>query len=130
MKELSKKNPYYLPKYRYLEMKNFAMQYEYWKEELHAIDILGTAKIEKIDSDIADPVWELYQRREMYLRNMHMVEDAADATDPVLGYFVFLTATKACTYDNLRLMHNIPCCRGVYYEHLRRFYFLLSSIRM
>ena len=129
MRELSQKNPYYLPKDRYLEMKHFALQYEYWKQEVNSIDILGTAKIERISSGISDPVWTAYQRRERYLRNMGMVEEAADATDDVLGYFTFLTATKGCTYENLKLMHNIPCCRKIFYDMLRRFYFILSDIR-
>lgn len=129
MRELSRKNPYYLPKNRYLEMKHFALQYEYWKEEINSIDILGTAKISTVSSGPSDPVWSAYQRRELYIRNMEMVEDAAKETDDVLGYFVFLTATKECTYDNLRLMHNIPCCRKTYYDMLRRFYFILSDIR-
>ena len=129
MRELSKKNPYWLPKNRYLEMKHFALQYDYWKEELNAIDIFGTRSLTKIDQELGDPVAALAELRDLYIRNMHMVEDAADLTDEILGYYIFLTATKACTYENLRMMHNIPCNRNVYYEHLRRFYYILSGIR-
>lgn len=32
--ELSRKNPYCLPKYRYLELKNFCFQYNDWKRAL------------------------------------------------------------------------------------------------
>ena len=32
--ELSRKNPYFLPKYRYLELKNFCFQYNDWKRAL------------------------------------------------------------------------------------------------
>ena len=130
MRELSKKNPYWLPKDRYLEMKHFALQYDYWKEEVNAIDILGTAKIQKVDSEAGDPVWTAYERRSLYLRNMAMVKEAADETDIILGYFIFLTATKGSTYENLKLMHGIPCNRNDYYNFLRRFYFILSGLRM
>lgn len=129
MRELSKKNPYYLPKHRYLEIKNFALQYDYWKASINSIDILGSSRIEKVDESFSDPVPALVERRDLYVRNMRMVEDAADLTDDVLGYFVFLGATKACTYENLRLMHNIPCNRNIYFDKLRRFYFILSTFR-
>ena len=121
MRELSKKNPWYLPQHRYLEIKNFALQYDDWKREVNAIDIL--------ERHSKDPVYDAVERREIYLRNMKMVEDAAAGTDDVLGYYIFLTATKECTYNNLRLVHNIPCSQGVYYDHLRKFYYILSSLR-
>lgn len=36
--ELSRKNPYRLPKYRYLELKNFCFQYNDWKRALARLD--------------------------------------------------------------------------------------------
>lgn len=36
--ELSRKNPYCLPKYRYLELKNFCFQYTDWKRALARLD--------------------------------------------------------------------------------------------
>ena len=36
--ELSRKNPYFLPKYRYLELKNFCFQYNDWKRALARLD--------------------------------------------------------------------------------------------
>lgn len=36
--ELSRKNPYCLPKYRYLELKNFCFQYNDWKRALARLD--------------------------------------------------------------------------------------------
>ena len=36
--ELSKKNPYHIPRYRYYELKYFCRQYDDWKKALTLID--------------------------------------------------------------------------------------------
>ena len=36
--ELSKKNPYYISKHRYYELKHFCRQYDEWKRALVRID--------------------------------------------------------------------------------------------
>ena len=37
--EVSKKSKYYLPRHRYLELKHFSMQYDYYKKLLHEISV-------------------------------------------------------------------------------------------
>lgn len=61
--------------------------------------------------------------------DIRMVENAADLTDDILGCYVLFGATKPCTYDNLKLMHSIPCGRDMYFNNLRKFYYILSEPR-
>lgn len=46
--ELSQKNKYYIPKFRYLELKNFCMQYKDWK-----LALLEIAELKARDQTIA-----------------------------------------------------------------------------
>lgn len=46
--ELSRKNPYCLPKYRYLELKNFCFQYTDWKRALARLDGWRAQEGEKV----------------------------------------------------------------------------------
>jgi hypothetical protein len=129
MRELSKKNPYYLPKYRHLEMKNFALQYDDWKRELNSIDILGSHSIVKATGGSSEPVWTAVEKRDAYLKNIKMVDDAINQLEDNMRYYIFLTVTKGCTYEYLYCKKGMLCSRAVYYDHLRRFYYILSKIR-
>lgn len=43
--ELSEKNPYYLPKHRFLELKHFCMQYPEWKKMYNLCDFTQSAAV-------------------------------------------------------------------------------------
>ena len=37
--------------------------------------------------------------------------------------------TEGISYDHLKARLNIPCCKDVYYELYRRFFWILSQVR-
>lgn len=58
-----------------------------------------------------------------------MIERVANETDEILGPYILLGVTEGYSYDILKARYNIPCCKDVYYELYRRFFWLLSRER-
>lgn len=132
VKKLSEKNPYWLPEYREKELLYFVKQYPYWQDELNAINLTNTCKYgrEHIKvGAISDPTFSAICERHDLIDRIDMVEKAADDTDPTLGYFLILGITKGYNYENLRLMHGIPCGRELYYKKYHEFFWRLDRLR-
>ena len=129
--EVSKRNPYYLEKHRYYELKHFCMQYPLWKK--HYIEIDGLSHrpwaSDAPGSDISDPTGKCAEIRERFVKKMGLVEQAAISADPELFQYLVKGVTEGCSYESLRLRFGIPCCKDVYYSTYRKFFWLLDKIR-
>ena len=128
--ELSKKNQWYLNRYRYLELKYFCLQYRTWKSAYNSIDGLSRSPeyLALIKTgDHGDPTAKCAEAKMLFKTKMDLVEEAAKNTDPVMSEFVFKGVTENLTYDKIKARLDIPCCRGVYYELYRKFFYLLSN---
>lgn len=126
---ISRSNPYYIPKHEYLMTRHFAMQYNDWKKAkreiesrigygYHVGDVHGT--------DIHDPVFDAQMKTEGYLNKMELIEQTAKIAGEELWEFVLLGATTECSYEYLRLVKSIPCCKDSYYRMYRKFFWLLN----
>lgn len=113
--ELSKKNPYYLPKHRVLELKHYCLQYNDWAELYSAIDesVHGNEKEAVIMADLS--------------KTMRTLEDVALDTDPVLGEYIFLSVTEEIPYYALKARYDIPCGKEYFYNLRRKFFWMLSE---
>ena len=60
---------------------------------------------------------------------MHMLEEIAVETDPVVGPYILEGVTKGLSYNILNARHEIPCGKDMYYELYRRFFWLLDRRR-
>lgn len=130
--ELSKKNPYWIEKQRFYELKHFCLQYPEWKKAYLALD--GLAKrhgYEELGSKTGhgDPTARCVVLREFYKEHMDMVEHAAAETDPELGDYIFVSVTGGHSYDYLKARLGIPCCKDTYYRLYRKFFWLLDQER-
>ncbi len=130
---ISKKNKYYIPKERYLELKHFCRQYYDWKRELSFLENLGYERNtinERVQTSIIlDPTKDIAIKIYQLKKKIEMVEEAAYKADKELcSLFIFGAATSS-GYDYMSLIKNIPCCRDVYYKTLRKFYYYLSQIK-
>lgn len=131
--ELSKKNKYWIEKHRYYELKHFCLQYPIWEKAYQALD--GFSK--KTDTLVAisktnvisDPVAKCVESRLFYSERMNMIENIANETDPLLASYILKAVTEGIAYDYLKVKFNIPCCKEVYYELYRRFFWLLNKVR-
>lgn len=131
--ELSRRNAYHIEKFRYLELKNFCRQYPIWKkayqsltelshrpEDLHIFHKTGTC---------SDPTANCALARLFYSDRIKMVERVAMATDESLYPYILRAVTEGLSYDVLNVQMGVPCCRNVFYNLYRRFFWLLNKER-
>ena len=130
--EISRKSTYYLSKHRYYELKHFCMQYPNWikgRSELSFIRIpvygetvLGRKEaIRSTEKDAEKAAW--------YNLRIQMVEEAATEADPIIGPYILRAVVEGLSYDTVRAREAVPCCRDIYYELYRKFFFILSEKR-
>ena len=126
---LSTKNPYYISKHRYYELKHFCLQYPEWRKELEQLYLEpGSLNMNYIKSSIpSDRTSEIAMRRIKLQTKMKLVEQAALAADPGLANYILVAVTDGVNYEFLRMRMNIPCCRDTFYECYRKFFKVLSD---
>ena len=87
--ELSKRNPFWLDRHRYYELKHFCLQYPLWKKELSILDGFGSKSRSIIGTRlltaISDPTFEKTEARLYFSNRIAMVEQAAFDADPGLS---------------------------------------------
>lgn len=132
-KELSTSNKWWLPKYRYLELRYFALQYPWWKKEYAE---MGDGLVSKTATDLylngsklADRTAELAIRRKGLSDKMIMVEQAAVEADSELYSYILKAVTEGATFVALKALYQMPCERDMFYDRRRKFYWLLSKKR-
>lgn len=76
--ELSEKNPYWIERHRYYELKHFCLQYPIWKKAYAALDGLSRRpsdmEIFSKNRTAGDPTARCAEARSHYLDRMKMVE--------------------------------------------------------
>ena len=128
--ELSEKNKYHISKHRYYELKHFCLQYPMWKRYYDSFIFRPSAVVVTLSSKHSralDTVTQNLEERLYYLKKMRMVEEAAKETDEKLSCYILKGVTEGLSYDVLRVNADIPCCREVYYDLYRRFFWILST---
>lgn len=119
--EIRKTSPYHISKHRYYELKHFCLQYKDWAKEYGNI-------IFEVDKGL-DPTGDKAVRMKVLSKWMEAVDDSAKATDDILGHYIFLAVTENKSYNWLKTVKGIPCCKGVYYDLYRKFWWILSGRR-
>ncbi len=127
--ELSDKNPYWIPKERYYELKHFCMQYTTWKRMLESLNAYPKIRYLEVEIGKDDPTARLVMYRERYLRCVKIIEESAEETDSVLGKDIFRGVISGCSYEVLNARKTIPCGKDIYYELYRKFFWILDKKR-
>lgn len=129
---VSVKNPYWIDKHRYYELKHFCLQYPLWKQAYVGLNDIPTAYLISFarDSPPSDPVGKRVEERMFYSDRMKMVERTAKATDSVISDALLEAVTEGVTYEYLRVNNKLICSKDIYYEAYRRFFWLLSRERL
>lgn len=126
--EVSKKNPYYISKHRYYELKHFCLQYPEFKRIYNDLceDIPGgIVKVEKRSEGNKED--KRIQIRQRYLDLIQLIENCCNLADPILAAYILKGVTEGRPYTYLRMHDNIPCGKDMYYDAYRKFYFILSN---
>lgn len=130
--ELSQKNPYWIEKHRYYELKHFCLQYPIWEEAYAALDGLSKrseclGKFTK--GDVGDPTAKCALAKSFYEERIKMIRFAAESTDDEMAFYILKGATEGMSYEVLCARYHIPCCKDVYYKLYRKFFWILNDLR-
>lgn len=127
--EVSKKNRYYIPKHRMLELKHFCMQYEDWRKEKSKITVIQSYGYGKIPGEeISDKVPKLAIRAAELDGYMKMVVQCCKDADIYIWTWLLEGVTEGLSYGSLQA-RGIPCGKDYYYDRYRKFFWLLDKVR-
>lgn len=131
--ELSEKNPYWVEKHRYYELKHFCLQYPSWVRIYKSLDGLS-AKHDTLagfskETRVSNPTEHAAIVKTYYSKRMDMLQNVAKQTDPELAEYILAGITEGVSYDILKARMNVPCCKDVYYNAYRKFFWLLNKER-
>lgn len=131
--EISEKNKYWIEKHRYYELKHFCLQYPIWKKAYVALDGFSSRNSSVITQDriigTNSQTEKCAEARLFYSERIELLERVAAATNFELSGYILKSVTTGTSYDHLKSRLEIPCCRDVYYEMYRRFFWLLNKAR-
>ena len=124
--ELSKKNKYYLSKYRFLELKYFCLQYNEFKSRYNAITYYPSCRIGDIGTryNISDQVLHTVEERDLYRQKIEAIEQSCIAADPDIYSWLLRAVTQGIGYQYLI---GIPCCKDTFYDRYHKFFWILSQ---
>ena len=78
---------------------------------------------------LSNPTAKIGTLRAFYSERIDMVNRTAKLTDSDLTDYIIIGVTEGCSYDILKARLDIPCCKDVYYELYRKFFWLLDKER-
>ena len=94
--ELSEKNPYWIEKHRYYELKHFCLQYPIWRKAYASLNSFSSKPADWamfiVTSTLGDPTAKVGIARAYYSERTDMIERVAEQTDQQLAPIYF----KSC----------------------------------
>lgn len=129
--ELSKKNKWFIEKYRYLELKNFCRQFPIWEKAYQSLNALSKKENDIIQDTqgFEDKTAKTAIAMEFYSKRMDMIKDTCKEADPEIADYILIGVTKGVPYDIIQVNYDIPCSRDTYYDRYRKFFYLLNKAR-
>lgn len=127
--DISPKNPYWVERQRYYELKHFCLQYHHWKQQLKDINLYPSLGREVKSNDIFDPVTRAVVMRMGYRNNIELIENAASMTDNAVGPYILTGVTGGLSYEVMSAKITMPCSKDAYYELYRKFFWILDGLR-
>ena len=103
----------------------YALMYNEWKNEYHALSGLTQKDSEKNSGQSATESAAL--RREDLARKMEVIDQTLIEADPdMYQWLKYAVVNRGVSYD-VMLAKGMPCSDKVFYERRRKFYYLLSK---
>ena len=127
--KLSTKNKYWIPQHRYLELKNFCLQYPEWKQTLASLDPLKSHLEKHPSGNIADITYNLAVSRMNLNSKISLIEECAALSDPTIASWLVQGITHNYSYEYLKYQLGLPAGRDYYYDRYRKFFWILDQKR-
>lgn len=118
---------YGISKFRYLELKNFCLQYDEKKSKIR-YDGAGAINYDGMPhaQNIGNPVEREALRNITNQRDCETIEQAAMETSAVLYQYILLSVSTGLPYEYLG---DVPICRKDFYGYRRLFFHYLDVRR-
>lgn len=128
---VSERNPYWISKHRYYELKHFCLQYHEWFKAYKALDGAPrhTEHLDTRGSGTAKPTEDAGIKRAYYSNRIRMVQETAHLASPEFYDQLLLSVTEGLSYEHIRARTNLPCSKDDWYELYRKFFWLLDQAR-
>ena len=128
---ISLRNKYRIEKERFYELKHFCLQYPEWKKKYLSINgFISTNPFNEIKThNMVDITADCAIDREFYSKRMSMIQQCTEAADPYLAKYILKGVTEEISYEYLKNILGIPCCRDTYYDRYRKFFYILDKVR-
>ncbi|MBO7450699.1 MAG: hypothetical protein J6U54_10045 [Clostridiales bacterium] len=119
---VTKKNPFWLPKNRYYELKYFCLQFWDWQKRRAQLDGMATRENREPTEQEAIERAELSEKIQKVMTCCTL---AAHQYDEIL----LTGVTKGLSYDAMSVKKVLPIARDAYYVIYRKFFWILDSSR-
>ena len=63
------------------------------------------------------------------ISNIEKVDHAIEEADKELGYYLLQSIAHGKSFTYLQTVLRIPCCKDVFYDRYRKFFWILDKIR-
>ena len=129
--EVSEKNLFWIEKHRYLELRQFCLQYPTWQRAKAALIVRSgnPGSIAKTEGTADSSVEKIFYAICMYDYLIGKVEQAVSYCEPWAQKYVLKGVTEGCSYETMNAQDRLPCCRALYYKEYRKFFYALNKIR-
>lgn len=131
--KISKRNKWWIPEKRYLELYWFCQQYEDWIRERAILLSKGVQTKSYREDTVQETNYKESKVEEAAIRlaelnrRIKIVENTAREADPGLFKYILLGVTSKKGFTYMETVLDIPCCKVTYYDRYRRFYYLLDK---
>lgn len=130
--ELSKKNPYWIPREKYYELLYFTRQYDTMRQEIRELrraypELSMEERVKS--SDISNPVEKAAQRIEELHDKMTLIEDTVREVGPDIYKWLLVGVTTMRSYEYLNKRMGMPAARNTYYDRYRKYFYYLAQKR-
>lgn len=129
--ELSKKNPYWISKHRYLQLVHYCLQYNEWKDLYNTYTGVSAANLSGMPKSSGNgrTLENTAIKMAALSAKIELIENAAKETDPFFAPYIIKAVTNdGIGYDYLRTMMRIPCGRRQFYNLRRKFFWILNEM--
>lgn len=128
----SYRGKYKMTKEQYLAAKYYALRYHEWQQEYKALTDTARAitysDMPKGSLSTVSPVEEAAIKCQSISDKIRLIEDtAAEAGGDLSQYLIKAVTNSDITFHQMKVLTDMPCGRDLFYNMVRRFYFLLSQ---
>lgn len=131
--KLSKKNKYWIPEERRMELIWFCRQYDEWKKEIGRLERMKSS-VAAVDysrsrgsGSQSSPTEKAALSIDRIRRRTEMVDEAAREADKQLAKYIKLSVTKKVSFQTLQTKYSIPVSKNTWTKIRHRFFWILDK---